>query len=380
MAALSARAPGTPVLPLTAPPLPPGLDTPELVIDLDVVERNAARLADALAARGIALRPHAKTHKSVALARVQLEAGARGITVGNLGEAEVFASGGIHDLFIAYPIWVEGPKAVRLRALHEREPLHLRVGFDSVEGARRLAAAVAGTGRALRVVLELDPGNRRTGAPAEAAGEIAAAARESGLDVVGVFTHGGHAYRPGGAEPAGADEVRTLAAAADALRAVGIEPLLVSAGSTPTQLTAAIHPVNELRAGTYLIGDRQQWAIGAVPSHGVAVAVAATVISTAVDGQVVIDAGAKTLTKDVAPYLVGHGTIPAYPDAIIEKVSDYHGIVRATDGGPLPRLGEVVAVIPNHVCPAIDLRDSFLATRSGEVVGRWPVDARGRSG
>ncbi|HJP88674.1 MAG TPA: alanine racemase [Candidatus Limnocylindrales bacterium] len=363
-----------------APQLPVGLDTPALVIDLDIVERNAHRLGDALAARGIALRPHAKTHKSVALARLQLDAGARGITVGNLGEAEVFADGGIDDIFIAYPVLAEGAKVDRLRALHERAGLRLAVGFDSIEGARRLAAAVAGSSRSLRVVLELDPGNKRTGAPVERAGEVARAARDAGLDVLGVFTHGGHAYHPGGAEPGGADEVRTLAAGADALRAEGIEPSVISAGSTPTQLTAAVAPVNEIRAGTYIIGDRQQWAIGAVPSDGIAIAVAATCVSRAVHGQAVIDAGAKTLTKDVAGYIKGHGLMPAYPAAIIERVSDYHGVIRPGPDGRLPELGEVVAVIPNHVCPVIDLKDSFVATRSGAVIGTWPVDARGRSG
>lgn len=363
-----------------APEVPAGLDTPAIVIDLDIVERNARRLGDELARRGIALRPHAKTHKSVALARIQLDAGAQGITVGNLGEAEVFAAGGIHDIFIAYPVFLDDAKAARLRALHERPGLNLSVGFDSAEGARRLAAAVAGSGRRLPVVLELDPGNKRTGAPVERAAEIAVAARDAGLEVLGVFTHGGHAYHPGGAEPGGADEVRTLAAGADALRAVGIEPWVISAGSTPTQLTAAVAPVNEIRAGTYLIGDRQQWAIGAVPPDGVAIAVAATCVSRAVDGQAVIDAGAKTLTKDVAAYLTGHGLIPAYPDAIIERVSDYHGVIRPGPDGRLPALGEVVAVIPNHVCPVIDLKDTFVATRGGAVTGTWPVDARGRSG
>ena len=98
------------------------------------------------------------------------------------------------------------------------------------------------------------------------------------------------------------------------------------------------------------------------------------------DGQVVIDAGAKTLTKDVASYLEGHGAIPAYPDAVIERVSDYHGMVRIRAGSARPVVGEVVAVIPNHVCPVIDLRDAFFASRSGVLVGEWPVDARGRSG
>lgn len=365
---------------ITAPALPAGLDTPAVVIDLDIVERNAHRLGDELGRRGIALRPHAKTHKSIALGRLQLEAGASGLTVGNLGEAEVFAAGGLHDLFIAYPIWADGPKAARLRALHDIDALRLAVGFDSIAGAERLAAAVAGSRRPLAVVLELDPGNRRTGAPAQAAGLIAAAARNLGLDVRGVFTHGGHAYSPGAAEPAGADEVATLTAGASALAAEGIEPVLISAGSTPTQLTAAAAPVNEMRAGTYLIGDRQQWFIGAVPDDGVAIAVAATVVSTAVEGQVVIDAGAKTLTKDVASYLQGHGVLPAYPDGVIERVSDYHGMVMFPPGATRPVVGEIVAVIPNHVCPVIDLRDSFIATRSGTVVGVWPVDARGRSG
>jgi D-serine deaminase-like pyridoxal phosphate-dependent protein len=376
--ALMATSPA--LAPLTAPILTSGLDTPELVIDLDVVERNSRRLTEELATRGIALRPHVKTHKSVALARLQLDLGARGITVGNLGEAEVFAAGGIDNVFIAYPIWVDGPKAARLRALLDLADLRLRVGFDSIAGAERLAAAVRGAGRPLEVVLELDPGNRRTGAPADAAGGIGAAARDLGLEVLGVFTHGGHGYQPGGAGPAGADEVRALSRGADALRAEGIEPRVISAGSTPTQLTAAVAPVTEMRAGTYVLGDRQQWAIGAVPGDGIAIAVAATVVSSAVDGQVVIDAGAKTLTKDVAPYLEGHGAIPACPGAVISRVSDYHGVVVSEDGGALPALGEVVAIVPNHVCPVIDLRDSFVVTRSGRQVGRWPVDARGRSG
>ena len=363
-----------------APQLPIGLDTPALVIDLDIVVRNAHRLGDALASRGIALRPHAKTHKSVALARIQLDAGAQGITVGNLGEAEVFAAGGIDDIFVAYPVWAAGSKAARLRALHERPGLRLAVGFDSAEGARLLAVAVAGSGRSLRVVLELDPGNRRTGAPVEQAGEIARAARDAGLDVIGVFTHGGHGSAPGRAESAGADEVRSLSVGADALRAAGIEPEVISAGATPTQLTAAMAPVNEMRAGTYLIGDRQQWTLGSVPSDGIAIAVAATVISTSVDGQIVIDAGAKTLTKDVPAYMRGHGALAGYPDAVIDRVTDYHGVVVAPNGGALPGLGEVVPVIPNHVCPVIDLRDSFVATRDGVVVGEWPVDARGRTG
>lgn len=365
---------------LVAPVLPEGLDTPEIVVDLDIVERNARRLQSALDDRGVALRPHVKTHKSPDLARLQLAAGARGITVGNLGEAEVFADAGFDDIFVAYPIWADGPKAARLRALHERAGLRLSVGFDSVQGARRLAAAIGASGKPLRVLLELDPGNGRTGARPSETESIVRAARDLGLDVAGVFTHGGHAYRPGAREAAGADEVRSLSEGAAALRELGIENPTISAGSTPTQLTAAVAPVNEMRAGTYLLGDRQQWAIGAVPDDGIAIAVAATVVSSAVDGQVVIDAGAKTLTKDIAAYVEGYGAIPAYPDAVIERLSDYHGVVRIPPGTPRPAVGEVLAVVPNHVCPVLDTREAFTVSRRGAVVDRWPVLARGRSG
>ena len=363
------------------PTLPGGIDTPALLVDLDVAERNSRRLVEELRSRGITLRPHAKTHKSVGLARLQLETGARGITVGNIGEAEVLAAAGIDDLFVAYPVWAEGPKAARLRALHDRLGLQLTIGFDSAAGAERLAAATAGSGRRLRVMLELDPGYHRTGVLPEDAGPVARVATGLGLEVLGLFSHGGHGYAGVDAVTgAAADEVRTLTAGREALRAEGIEVEVLSAGSTPTALGAAEAPVSEIRAGTYLVGDRQQVTLGAVPPDGIALWVAATVISTATPGQVVVDAGAKTLTKDVAPYLDGHGYLPAYPAAIIEKVSDYHGNVRIPPGTPAPRLGEIVAIVPNHCCPVIDLRDTFHVMRDGGIVGIWPVDARGRAG
>jgi D-serine deaminase-like pyridoxal phosphate-dependent protein len=365
-----------------APVIPDGLDTPALVIDLDIVERNARRMADAMAERGVALRPHVKTHKTVGLARIQFAHGARGITVGTLGEAEVMADGGIDDIFLAYPLWAVGPKAKRLRALAERSDLTFAVGVDSVAAAQRLAAAMDGSPRRLRVAIEVDPHYGRTGVAAERSGDVAREAIRGGLEVIGAFTHGGHGYAdPENARAAAADdEISALTTASEALRAAGIEPQVLSAGSSPTALGAARAPVTEMRAGTYLIGDRQQVALGASPPDGVAMAVAATVVSDAVRGQIVIDAGAKSLTKDAPPYLAGYGTIPEYPDGVLDRVSDYHGQVRFPDGAARPTLGDIVAIVPNHACPAIDLYDSFVATRSGRIVGRWRVDARGRSG
>jgi D-serine deaminase-like pyridoxal phosphate-dependent protein len=373
--------PAAPVVPLTFPALPTGLDTPRVVVDLARVEANIARLQTELDARGIALRPHAKTHKSVAIGRMQLAGGAQGLTVGTLGEVEVFVDAGIGDVFLAYPIWAVGPKAARIRALHEASTA-FRVGVDSVDGARRLAAAVAGSagGRRLRVLVEVDPGLHRTGVGSpEAAVEVARAARAAGLEVEGVFSHGGHGYRPGAAEAAGGDEIRTLTAAAGALAAAGIEVRTISAGATPTMLTAATSPVTEIRAGTYVLGDRQQWVLDAIPAEGCAVAVAATVVSV-FDDRVVLDAGAKALTKDRADWIEGYGAVVGYPDLAIDRVNDYHGVALAPPGARRPNLGEVVAIIPNHICPVIDLVDTFVAVAADGTTEVWPVDARGRSG
>jgi D-serine deaminase-like pyridoxal phosphate-dependent protein len=363
-----------------APALPPGLDTPCLVVDLGMVERNAGRMADGAASRGVALRPHVKTHKSVALARLQLDAGAVGITVGTLGEAEVMVDGGIDDVFVGYPIWADGAKAERLRSLAARASI--TVGVDSEAAAEVLARAVRGSSAGpLRVLVELDSGARRSGvAGAPEALALARRARDLGLAVVGVFTHGGHGYRAPGAGPAAAaDEVTILGAAADALLADGFQIERVSAGSTPTGVHAAAGQVTEIRPGTYLLGDRQQLVLGAIPADGCALAVAATVISTAVAGQVVLDAGAKTLTKDRAAFLEGFGVLPAYADAVIERLFDYHAAVAIPAGSPAPGLGDVVAVIPNHVCPVVEQFDEFVVARAGVAEGRWPVDARGRS-
>jgi D-serine deaminase-like pyridoxal phosphate-dependent protein len=360
------------------PFLPAGIETPALVVDLDAVERNIERMAAAMSERGIALRPHTKTHKSVRLARMQLERGANGITVGTLGEAEVMAAGGIRDMFVAYPIWAGGSRGSRLRELHAQADLI--VGIDSTEGAQALAAAVEGAARPLRVAVEVDSGVARSGIPPTDVPRVALAARDAGLEVVGVFTHGGHAYAaPDKVKAAAEDEVAALTAARDALRAEGFEVAVVSAGSTPTALLSGTGGVTEERPGTYIFGDRQQLALGGAPPDGIGLHVASTVVSTR-KGAFVMDAGAKTLCKDQAPYLPGFGLLPAWPDAVIERVYDYHAVVTLPDGVSGPRIGDLVAVVPNHVCPVVNMFDQFLVVRTDGPVETWPVDARGRSG
>jgi D-serine deaminase-like pyridoxal phosphate-dependent protein len=197
---------------------------------------------------------------------------------------------------------------------------------------------------------------------------------------VGVFTHGGHGYVPGEREKAAGEEVASLGAAEQALREAGIDVRVVSAGSTPTAAYSARGSVTEERPGTYVYGDRMQVVLGTMTGAEVGLFVAATVVSTAVPGRIVIDSGAKALTKDRADWLEGHGAIPALPGAVIRSLYDYHAVVEVPDGLRRPSVGDVLAVVPNHVCPVVDLADSFVVSRDGQLVGHWPVDARGRSG
>lgn len=371
-------------LTLDVPALSPAvlafLDTPAVVVDLDRMDAAITRMASAMAERGVDLRPHAKTHKSIEVGRRQLAAGATGLTVGTIGEAEVFAAAGLEDLFIAYPLVPLGPKAARLRDLAGRS--RLRVGIDSAIGARALADALGTTRDDVGVMIEIDSGGRRSGVAPDRAGDVARAATESGLSVIGVFTHGGHGYAgPDARGEAADDEVRWLGEAAAALRAAGVEPRVVSAGSTPTAVESARGVVTEERPGTYVFGDRQQVALGSIKRDAVAAVVAARVVSVNEGEQrFVVDAGAKVLGKDTAPYLPGHGQIPELDDAVVARVADYHGIVEVVDGVAMPEVGRVVTVVPNHICPVINYVDTIVVVKDGEVLGSWPVDARGRNG
>ncbi|MFB9831702.1 alanine racemase [Actinoallomurus acaciae] len=356
-------------------PLPEGLDTPAVVVDLPTMEGNIRRMATALAERGVGFRPHTKTHKCVEIARRQLDAGADGITTATIGEAEVFAAAGIRDIFIAYPVWPSSPKARRLAALAER--CRLRVGIDSAAAA----APLGDVARGLEVLIEVDSGEGRTGVPdAGAAADVAGAARAHGLNVVGVFTHGGHSYRsPGATGEAADDEVRSLLTAAEALRADGHDVQVLSSGSTPTAIASARDGVTEERPGTFVFGDRQQTALGAVRPEDVAMAVAATVVSvSASPRRFVVDAGAKVLSKDGPPTVAGFGAVPTYPDAVVTRTFDHHGIVEI-GAGERPSAGEVVTVVPNHACPVVNLADELVIVEDGKIVDRWPVDARCRN-
>jgi D-serine deaminase-like pyridoxal phosphate-dependent protein len=350
------------------------IDTPNPVVDLDLLETNVARMATEVRARGIALRPHFKTHKCLEVADLQRRHGAEGQTCATLGEAEVLADAGFADVFVAYPVWPGGPKRRRLRDLHER--ISLTVGVDSVEGAEALGAATRGTGAALRVLVEIDTGGRRTGVPPRDAADVAAAVDRAGLELGGVFTHGGHSYGLGNtAARAAREEVDGLAAAAEGLERHGFETPVVSAGSTPTALLSAEGLVTEVRPGTYVFGDRQQVAIGSCRPDDVALVVASTVVSLAVEGQLVLDAGAKSLARESQPWLTGYGALASWPDVAVERLYDHHGVTAVPDSETGPPVGSVVAVVPNHVCPTVNLARDLVVVRGDAIAGRWKVAA-----
>lgn len=350
----------------------PGIDaTPALVVDTDVLDRNLTRMAESASARGLALRPHVKTHKCVEIARRQLDAGARGLTVATVSEAEVFADAGADDLFVAYPLWVDAARGARLRALAGR--VRLTVGIESAAGARAVAAhAGAGTG----VLVEIDSGHHRTGVPPEDAGAVATAARDAGLDVVGIFTFPGHSYGPGVPPRVAAEESAALTAAAASLRAVGIEPSVISGGSSPTALIEVRTDATELRPGVYVFGDAQQLELEAITERDIALSVLATVVS-ARDDVLVLDAGSKILGADRASWATGYGRILGTPDARIVALSEHHATVRWPTASPHPGLGDRVRVVPNHACNAVNLVDELVAVSGDVVVDRWQVAARG---
>ena len=353
--------------------IPSSVETPSVCVVEHLMATNIAQMSRALLAKNVACRPHVKSHKSIEIARRQLANGATGLTTATIGEAEVFVEGGADDLFIAYPLWVSKEKARRLRALLERA--HVAVGVSSIEGALRLGREMGGASD-LAVLVEVDSGDARTGVmDTPSALEVANACARAGLRVTGVFTHGGMSYAGVDAvAPAAADEARVILAAATALRIAGHDVTVVSAGSTPTALLSAVAGVTEERPGTYVFGDRQQAVLGAHAANDVALFVAATVVQVNGD-RFVLDAGAKVFTKDLPTTVEGYGALPAYPNAIIERLYDHHAVVGAR-GGAAPTIGERVAVIPNHVCPVTNLATELvILDEEGRETDRWPVDA-----
>lgn len=343
--------------------------TPAVVIDLDKVEANIARLQAACDAAGVANRPHIKTHKSPELARMQVAAGARGITCQKLGEAEIMADGGIDDILISYNILGE-EKLGRLGALQRR--VRMIVAADNPVTIAGLPKAAEIAGRDLEVVVECDTGRKRAGVetPGEAVDLAKQIAASKGLTFAGFLM-----YPPEDCWPATQD---FLDIANAGLREAGLEAGIVSTGGSPNiPNIGKLKGATEHRSGTSIFNDRMQIAAGVASLEDCALTVYATVVSRAGPERGILDSGSKTLTSDKGG-LDGHGYILEYPLARIAQFAEEHGFLDLSGSNERPNVGEVVRVVPNHVCVVVNMVDRLVTVRGDKLLGELPVSARGK--
>ena len=355
--------------------------TPALVIDLPTVERNVAALAAYAKSHRLNIRPHTKTHKSIRMARLQVAHGAAGLTAAKLGEAEAMseASG---DLLIAYPA-TDAPRLRRACALARRATV--RLAIDSAWGVDRAAEAARAAAVTLGILVDLDVGMHRTGVQSPAASlELARHVdRSAGVRLDGLFFYPGHVWAAAGRQ--GDDLAADDAILAEALglwTRSGLEAPIVSGGSTPTAYRSHRVPSQtEIRPGTYLYNDMNTHRAGFCAIDDCAARLVCTVVSDAVPGKVVIDAGTKTLTSDrnVTQPDSGHGHVVEYPDAVIVRLSEEHGEIDLSRCDPRrPRVGERVSIVPNHICPCVNLQDSAWLRHGDGTLEPMRIDARGR--
>jgi D-serine deaminase-like pyridoxal phosphate-dependent protein len=345
--------------------------TPAAVIDLDVVERNITRVQWLMNQAGVKNRPHIKTHKSPELAKLQVAVGAVGITCQKLGEAEVFADAGFNDILISYNVF-GAEKEARMAALMRRSAVDLTVAADNPVTIDGLDRAGQLADRPVGVVIECDTGRRRAGVetPAEAVQLAVEAAHRPGLQFRGLMF-----YPP--EEGWGASQ-RFLDEALAGLRAHGLPVDIISTGGSPNIPHAGkLKGQTEHRPGTYIFNDRMQMKAGVATLEDCALMVYSTVVSRGGPERGILDAGSKTLTTDTGG-LDGHGYIVEHPEARIARFAEEHGFLDLAACNARPQVGDIVRIIPNHVCVVVNMMERLIAVRGDAIVGEIPVAARGR--
>ena len=344
--------------------------TPCAVIDMDKVERNIARVQKACEAAGVANRPHIKTHKSPLLAKMQLAAGASGITCQKLGEAEVMAAAGIDDILISYNL-IGDEKMARLGALQAKT--NTTVAADNSTVVAGLTKAAAASGRPLSVAVECDTGRKRAGVetPAEAVELARTIAASPELQFAGFMLYP--------TETGWAEAQKFLDEALAGVRADGLDARIVSTGGSPNMRNLGkLKGATEHRPGTYIYNDRMQVAAGVASWDDCALNIYSTVVSRAAPERAILDAGSKTLTSDPGGGLDGFGLILEHPEARIARFAEEHGFLDLARCNTRPNVGDVLRIVPNHVCVVVNMMDEVVMVRGDEIVGVLPVTARGR--
>ncbi|MGE0814124.1 MAG: alanine racemase [Vicinamibacterales bacterium] len=372
------------------------LPTPAVIVERPRLLANITRMQAAATAAGVALRPHAKTHKSPLVARLQLDAGAIGICCAKLGEAEVFAEAGVADIRLPYPL--QPVNAARVLALQRRTRLSFIV--DHLDVARSWSEAMLAAGGRADVLVKVDVGFHRCGIPSDPAVAVPflrAVEAMPGLRLLGVLSHAGHAYHAHSEEELRAmaeDERHTMATLAAEARGAGVVIAEVSAGATPParySLAEGAASFTEFRPGNYVYFDRTMVGLGAATRDDCALSVLATVVSAPAPDRVVLDCGSKTLAADgVRGFAAagGHGDVyrdvvaragqQPDPHLIVERLSEEHATVRVTAGSDRLSPGDRVRVVPNHACVVSNLVDEAWLVDGAEVMGPMPIAARGR--
>jgi D-serine deaminase-like pyridoxal phosphate-dependent protein len=346
--------------------------TPAVVIDLDRVDRNIRRVQELCDKAGVANRPHIKTHKNPALARRQIEAGARGVTCQKLGEAEVMTDAGIDDILVSYNL-IGAARSGRLAALLKRA--RITACADNPVTLEAYAEAARDAEATLDVAIECDTGRKRAGVetPREAI-ELAKIVQASkGLSFKGFVFYPTETSWP--------ETQRFFDEALDGVHALGLDPAIVSTGGTPNLANLGrLEGATEHRAGTYIFNDRMMVDCGAATLEDCALHVYSTVVSRAAPERGILDAGSKTLTADTGgfPDGSGFGLILEHPQARIKAFSEEHGFLDLALCNERPKVGDIVRVVPNHVCVVVNMVDQLVAVRGHEIVDVYPVAARGK--
>ena len=356
------------------------VDTPALLLDLQKFEKNLDDMHAIAMANDVELIPHAKTHRMPDAAVFQLKH-CEGLSVAKLGEAEGFARAGVTRMFMAYPVVGEA-KMPRALALHTMVDMTFAV--DSEDGASALGGYFADAGQVAKVMITIDSGLGRDGVSFSEAPDLADfIGATAGLQLIGIYTHEGTVYSAADADDL---EQQSLAVAgemvrtADAIRARGHELPVVSLGASASARIAARAPgVTQVRPGIYAFNDVGQIALGNATADTCAVRVIATVVSHPEVGRACIDAGSKSLSRDLVPASAhrpeypGYGLIVNAPGWQIEQLSEEHGWLRwVGDGSPTDlTVGTRLEIIPNHVCMVFAMLRRATVIREGIIVGSW---------
>lgn len=357
------------------------LDTPALLIDLDIMERNLRRVAEYTKTHGLRLRPHTKTHKVPEIGRKQLASGAVGLTVAKVSEAEVMLAAEPSDLLVAYPV-VGRTKCERLMPIAQKT--RVTVALDSLIAAQQLSEAARQAQVNISILAEVDAGLGRVGV--SSGKELLQLAQ--GIERLPGLSFEGIAFFPGHIRPS-ADQGDTAlkqlgqliqSVLADFQRA-GIEVRVVSGGSTPTLFHSHKLPgLNEIRPGTYVYNDMNTVISGACTLEDCAVSILVTVISTAKQGQMIVDGGSKTFSSDlsIGAMKMSFGRVIEAPASVFHNMNEEHGFVDIRREDQSFSVGDQVRIIPNHVCPAVNLHERVYGIRNDAIEKIWQVEGRGK--